>query len=210
MTISDLQRQADLARNLKSAFRPVWQCDDMPFRSFDHARTENCNDTPPAANEADDWAEQLEDSYRKGFAEGQAVVAEANADLLAASERLAQAAASLKAQPGDAMAETLLVTVRQLIEQTAGFAQPDTQMLERNCRALAVIAAKECTDAVLHIHPDDRALLNEADVGVTLQDDYSLMRGTLSLAHAEGWIEQGTKSMLDELDSMIEAMRSAR
>lgn len=196
----------------EDGFRPVWQVESTPFRLFENGAAPSGATADPQADEGaeDDFAEQLADSYRRGFADGQAAIGEANADLRAASEQLAHACDTLKAQPGDMLAETMLRTVRNLIEKTAGFSQPDAAMLEDHCQSLAALARKECANAVLHIHPDDRVLLDDTEFGVPLQDDPSLTRGTLSLAHADGWIEQGVQSMLDEIDTMIEALESAR
>lgn len=193
-------------------FRPVWQVESTPFRLFENGAPPADGASEPHTDEdaEDDFAEQLADSYRRGFADGQAAIGDANADLRAASEKLAEACDTLKAQPGDMLAEAMLRTVRNLIERTAGFSQPDVAMLEHHCQSLATLARKECANAVLHIHPDDRVLLGDAEFGVPLQDDAALMRGTLSLAHADGWIEQGVQSMLDEIDTMIEALESAR
>jgi flagellar assembly protein FliH len=210
MNISEFQRQEAPGQAAESAFRPVWEAAQEPFRTLDPASRAAASQAEQSAQDGKSREEELQEIYQKGFADGQAAMSEANADLLAASEKLENAATSLKAQPGDAVAETLLLTVRRLIEETAGFSAPDAQMLEDNCRALAAIAAKECANAALHIHPEDRAMLGDAQIGVALHADASLMRGTLSLAHDDGWIEQGTKSMLDELDAMIETLREAR
>lgn len=210
MSISDFQRHDAPGQDAPAVFRPVWETAPEPFRTFDPGSRAGAAQSEQQASDAKSREEELQDIYQKGFADGQAAMAEANADLLAASQKLEGAAASLKAQPGDAVAETLLRTVRRLIEETAGFAAPDARKLEDNCRALAAIAAKECANAALHIHPEDHAMLGDAQIGVVLRDDPSLTRGTLSLAHDDGWIEQGTKSMLDELDAMIETLQAAR
>ena len=210
MNISEFQRHETPGQAAQSAFRPVWETASEPFRTLDPASRAEASKSAQPQTDGKCHEDELQKIYQKGFADGQAAMTEANADLLAASDKLERAAASLKAQPGDAVAETLLRTVRRLIEETAGFSIPDALKLEDNCRALAAIAAKECTNASLHIHPEDRALLGDAQVGVVLRDDASLTRGTLSLAHDDGWIEQGTKSMLDELDAMIETLQAAR
>lgn len=194
------------------AFRPVWQTPLQPFRS------NAANDSAPPENTAADdeaeatayFEEQIADSYRRGFADGQVAMAEANEELAAASEALALAAASLKPQPGDALCETLLRTIRTLLERTAGFAEPDGETLRKHCASLAALAEKDCSNAVLHIHPLDRMLLGEQDFGLAMEEDHAMTRGTLSLAHSEGWIEQGTQPVLDELEAMIASLGAAR
>ncbi len=191
-----------------STFRPVWQTPPQAFR------TRADNDIPEeeideqAAAEAY-FREQLDDSYRKGFADGQAAIAEANEELIAASDRLAQSAATLRAQPSDALCETLMRTIRTLLERTAGFSEPNPETLRQHCASLAALAKKDCADAVLHIHPLDRMLLGEETFGLAIEEDASLVRGTLSLSHSEGWIEQGTQPVLDELEAMIASLGNA-
>lgn len=189
-----------------AAFRPVWQSPQRPFTT----RADNDADHVDEEAEAENYfREQLDDSYRRGFADGQAAIAEANADLIAASERLAEATASLRAQPGDALCETLMRTIRTLLERTAGFAEPDAATLQRHCASLAALAQKDCANAVLHIHPLDRMLIGEQTIGLAIEEDHGLTRGTLRLAHSEGWIEQGTQPVLDELEAMIASLSQA-
>ena len=193
-----------------AAFRPVWQAPHQPFRS--NAANDSFGDHggDEEAEAAAYFEEQIEDSYRKGYADGQAAILEANAELIAASDRLAEAAATLRAQPGDALCETLLRTIRTLLERTAGFAEPDAATLQQHCASLAALAQKDCSNAVLHIHPLDRLLLGEQDIGLAIEEDQGMTRGTLCLSHSEGWIEQGTQPVLDELQAMIAALGDAK
>jgi len=194
--------------NEGSSFRPVWQSPQQPFQTrADNDVVEEEVDDQAAAEAY--FREQLDDSYRKGFADGQAAIAEANAELIAASERLSQSAASFRAQPSDALCETLMRTIRTLLERTAGFAEPNPEVLKQHCASLAALAKKDCADAVLHIHPLDRMLLGDENFGLAIEEDASLPRGTLSLSHSDGWIEQGTQPVLDELEAMIASLGSA-
>lgn len=191
-------------------FRPVWQATPSPFST-----SGGDNDARARSNDRDEdtatlFRQQLDDTYRKGYEDGQVAMAELNAELIAASDRLAESVETLKPQPSDALCETLLRTIRTLLQNTAGFAAPDADTLKQHCASLAALAEKDCSNAVLHIHPQDRMLLGDATYGLTLEDDLTLTRGTLSLAHADGWIEQGTDPVLNELESMIEAIEAAR
>jgi flagellar assembly protein FliH len=191
-------------------FRPVWQGIPSPFSKSggDEDPDERSNDHEQDATTL--FRQQLDETYRKGYEDGQVAMAELNAELIAASDRLAESVASLKPQPSDALCETLLRTIRTLLQNTAGFAAPDAETLKRHCASLAALAEKDCSNAILHIHPQDRMLLGDATCGLKLEDDLTLTRGTLSLAHSDGWIEQGTDPVLNELESMIEAIEAAR
>ena len=192
-----------------AAFRPVWQVAHRPF-STDAANDSVSGRVDEEADAEAYFREQLDDSYAKGFADGQAAIAEANAELIAASDRLGEAAAGLRPQPGDALCETLMRTIRNLLERTAGFAEPDAATLRQHCASLAALAEKDCSNAVLHIHPLDRLLLGESGFGLAIEEDAAMARGTLCLAHSDGWIEQGTQPVLDELEAMIASLRDAR
>ncbi len=192
------------------AFRPVWQAAHRPFRTARDGDVAPADDSDSDADAADYFREQLDDSYRKGFADGQAVMAEANGELIEASDRLAEAASGLKPQPGDALCETLMRTIRTLLERTAGFSEPDADTLKQHCASLAALAEKDCNNAVLHIHPQDRLLLGGDSFGLKIEEDASLTRGTLCVAHSDGWIEQGTQPVLDELEAMVASLRDAR
>ncbi|WP_420605853.1 hypothetical protein [Novosphingopyxis sp.] len=193
-----------------AAFRPVWQVPPQPFRTAADNDSHVGSGVDEEADAEAYFQEQLDDSYRRGFADGQAAIAEANAELIAASDRLGEAVTGLKSQPGDALCETLLRTIRTLLERTAGFSEPDAATLQKHCASLAALAEKDCSNAILHIHPLDRMLLGEHHFDLSFEEDPSMTRGTLCLAHSEGWIEQGTKPVLDELEAMIASLGDTR
>ncbi|MEL6874971.1 MAG: flagellar biosynthetic protein, partial [Pseudomonadota bacterium] len=64
-------------------------------------------------------------------------------------------------------------------------------------------------DATLHVHPEDLNLFGEFECGVNVTADPVLMRGTLRLVHGDGWIEQGSQPLLDELQAMLDEMEQA-
>ncbi|TXC68759.1 hypothetical protein FSZ31_07195 [Sphingorhabdus soli] len=196
--------------NAAAIFRPVWQATPSPFSTSGGRDDQGDRSIDRDEDAATLFRQQLDDTYRKGYEDGQVAMAELNAELIAASDRLAESVETLKPQPSDALCETLLRTIRTLLQNTAGFAAPDADTLKQHCASLAALAEKDCSNAVLHIHPQDRMLLGDATYGLTLEDDLTLTRGTLSLAHADGWIEQGTDPVLNELESMIEAIKAAR
>ena len=196
--------------NTAASFRPVWQPAFSPFSTSGGRDDQGERSGDRDEDAATLFRQQLDDTYRKGCEDGQIAMAELNAELIAASDRLAESVETLKPQPSDALCETLLRTIRTLLQNTAGFAAPDAETLKKHCASLAALAEKDCSSAILHIQPQDRMLLGEATYGLTLEDDLTLTRGTLSLAHSDGWIEQGTDPVLNELESMIEAIEAAR
>jgi hypothetical protein len=98
----------------------------------------------------------------------------------------------------------LLHTMMQMLERSSGFAEPDAAVLEKHCTSLAALVTRDMRGSALHLHPEDRVLLGDADCGLVLTPDPSIRRGTVSLNHADGWIEQGTQPMLDALQGLID------
>ncbi|MAF63071.1 MULTISPECIES: hypothetical protein [Pseudomonadota] len=148
--------------------------------------------------------ELLVQAYEQGVADG---IAQAQAEMQAsdaATQALAQAITALRPQLSQGLCAMLLHAMKQMLERSSGFAEPDAAVLERHCRSLATLVTRDMRGSALHLHPDDLKLLGDADCGLVLTADPSIRRGTVSLNHADGWIEQGTQPMLDALQGLID------
>lgn len=154
--------------------------------------------------------QMLADAYAKGFAEAEklkdaTIVAEQqNAD------KLQQAVMELKPQSDALISTMLLKCVRSLTQQVIGRSEPDTSFLEEQTAKLGGLIQEGMQNAILHLHPDDLALLGEFDAGVKMTTDPGLMRGTLRLVHGDGWIERGSEPLIDELQAMLDEMEQAQ
>lgn len=205
-----------------------WQTTEQPFHpiwsnsgedSFNSSANSHGGATTKVADHSHDETQivpdtllqkQVDEAYQRGFDEGQKVMADANTELIAVSERLSASIDSLKPVLSGQICEIILGALSALLENTAGFAVPDHEILAKRCNDLAILAQRELTNAQLHIHPADRALLGDAQIGLPVIDDPNLMRGTISIAHQDGYLEQGTQPVLDELKAMIDALELAR
>lgn len=150
--------------------------------------------------------ELLVQAYDQGVADG---IAQAQAEMQssdAATQALAQAVLALRPQLSQGLCAMLLNTMKQMLERSSGFVEPDAAVLEKHCRSLATLVTRDMRGSALHLHPDDRKLLGDAECGLVLTPDPSIRRGTVSLNHADGWIEQGTQPMLDALQGLIDDM----
>ena len=148
--------------------------------------------------------ELLVQAYDQGVADG---IAQAQAELQSsdqATEALAQAIMALRPQLSQGLCAMLLHAMKQMLERSSGFAQPDAAVLERHCQSLATLVTRDMRGSALHLHPEDMKLLGDAECGLVLTPDPSIRRGTVSLNHADGWIEQGTQPMLDALQGLID------
>lgn len=154
--------------------------------------------------------QQIADAYHQGFADGQkATVDTAELDAIAA-DRLASAVEQLKPQLSDTICVTLMRAIKSLLERSTGFHEPDEDMLRKHCNTLSRLVTKDMSAASLNLHPDDLALLGDSEFGLTLKSDESLRRGTLRLAHNDGWIEQGTQPLLDELQNLLDQIETGQ
>lgn len=150
--------------------------------------------------------ELLVQAYEQGIADG---IAQAQAEMQAsdaAAEALSQAITALRPQLSQGLCAMLLHAMKQMLERSSGFAEPDAAVLEKHCRSLAALVTRDMRSSALHLHPDDLKRLGDAECGLVLTADPSIRRGTVSLNHADGWIEQGTQPMLDALQGLIDDM----
>lgn len=154
--------------------------------------------------------QQINEAYQRGFDEGQKVTAEANSELIDISGKLEASLGNLKPVLSDQLCEAILVTISTLLERTANFAVPDADLLRQRCDALASLAHRELSKAQLFVHPEDRLLIGETDIGLPIVDDPDLVRGTLRIDHEDGFIEQGTQPVLDELAALLDELEMAR
>lgn len=219
-------RPITIAPDSTAQFMPVWQMQATPeafrpsqiFSSMsDFASAEDVHepldfgleDELPddlIVEEGPSADEMLAQAYEQGVADG---IAQAQADLQSsdvASQALAQAVLALRPQLSQGLCTMLLHAMKQMLERSSGFVEPDAAVLEKHCRSLATLVTRDMRGSALHLHPDDLKLLGDAEYGLVLTPDPSIRRGTVSLNHADGWIEQGTQPMLDALQGLIDDM----
>jgi flagellar assembly protein FliH len=148
--------------------------------------------------------ELLVQAYDQGVADG---IAQAEAEIKAsdaATLALSQAITALRPQLSQGLCAMLLHAMKQMLERSSGFAEPDAAVLEKHCQSLAAMVTRDMRGSALHLHPEDLKLLGDAECGLVLTPDPAIRRGTVSLNHADGWIEQGTQPMLDALQGLID------
>lgn len=152
-------------------------------------------------------AEQLlADAYASGFAEAERLRdAAASADQLRVDD-LTTALLELKPLSDAMMTKMLLKSVCGLTEKMIGRTDPDSEFLKEQAGKLGSLIQNGMRDAKLHVHPEDLSLFGEFECGVTVTADPGLTRGTLRLVHGDGWIEQGSQPLLDELQGMLDEM----
>lgn len=154
--------------------------------------------------------QQLADAYRQGVTDGQNQALAAQNESEAAAIRLAEAIDTLKPQLSESVCILLIRAMRTMLEKSVGFAEPDAAMIASHCDKLAQMVSRDLSMVTLEIHPADLALLSDREIGLPTQAEDTLRRGTLRLSHADGWIEQGTQPLLDEMQAMLDDLEAGR
>lgn len=137
-----------------------------------------------------------EDLIAKARAEGEAAGraqawAEAQAEI-EAQRSLRLAFRNLDQQALDALAADLSETVVTLCAQVIDARAIDRETLTTQCREAARRIGAAAGQCALRLHPDDLALINDADLGaMQITADPMLERGALVLVGPEGTVRDG-------------------
>jgi flagellar assembly protein FliH len=149
-------------------------------------------DPVPEVEQPDPHAEALALAYADGLAAGRAA-AEAASEARGARQRaLRLTFRALDEAAMDVLADDLAATVLHLCEGVLGDAARDPDALRERCIAAARRIGGAADTLVLHLHPDDIALLGEAALdGMRLVPDPALEPGSVVIEGAEGTVSDG-------------------
>ncbi|MCF8707450.1 FliH/SctL family protein [Rhizorhapis sp. SPR117] len=185
-------------------FQPLYGLDESGFAPRLHLSTANGfeeNSEPPVSIEA-----LTADAFAEGFEEGTRVGrAEQDADR-AAHLRLSLALEQLQAESSGALSALLSTAVLRLVRQIAGEVEIDADLLAKRCLAIAECIEQEVGQPALHLHPDDVALMEAKNLPVRLVPDAEMLRGSVRLETADGWVEDGPEIRLSRLQGLLDDM----
>ena len=144
-----------------------------------------------------------EDPFEKGLAEGQrlaeASFAVERAQLLA----LVAGAEALQDEPSEELAQLIAETVERLVRQIVVTAPIDAEWLKDQADIAAALVAEADKARTLWVHPQDAALLVDADIRLPIEADPAMVRGTVRVETSAGWIEHGRAVYLNELRAAL-------
>ena len=145
----------------------------------------------------------VDDPFARGLAEGQriaeaAFVAERH-QLLA----LLAGAEALQDEPSEELAQLIADTVERLVRQIVASAPIDAEWLQAQAETAAAMVADADKARTLWVHPEDAALLIDADIRLPVAADPTMMRGTVRVETSAGWIEHGRAVYLNELRAAL-------
>jgi flagellar assembly protein FliH len=169
-----------------AGFRPWFTAVDLETEVFAEA---------PSARDVDRYAE--------GYAAGRE-----NAEAQFASERtryraLIQSCEALLPEPSDELAVLIAKTVETIVRATVGEVEINQATLVARAKRAAALVSDVDSLRSLHVHPDDLILLDGEAMAVTLVGDPSLMRGSVRMQSATGWIEDGVSCHLELLTEQL-------
>ncbi|QBM76860.1 flagellar biosynthesis protein FliH [Sphingomonas sp. AAP5] len=162
-----------------------------------------------AAAAATPFVDPIEAAHSAGYAEG---VAAAQAEMAVTGERdrtlLASLAQALKSDDRidrDAVAQRLRQTVLFLVTRLVGEIGVEPDLLARRIEAAVDLLSDAAESAILHVHPDDVALLEDKlPRQIFAVGDASLARGSFQLESASTIVEDGPELWLEQLAHAID------
>jgi flagellar assembly protein FliH len=185
--------------------------DANPTEGWDPFDTESGAETPaPGA-----FVDPVEAARTVGFAEGKAAgIAEAM-EAATRDQTLLQGLADALRAGGqldrEQMAAKLRQTVLHLVRQIVGEVGISADLLARRIEVAADMLSDSAESALLHVHPDDVALLEgKLPKTVFAAGDASIARGSFILESASTIVEDGPGLWLEQLTQAIDRIAVPR
>ncbi|HTI31301.1 MAG TPA: FliH/SctL family protein, partial [Sphingomonas sp.] len=144
-------------------------------------------------------AHPLHDDFSAGFAEGQRLAQELFGQERTALQALIANAEALQSEPSEELAVLIANAVERLVTQITGQIVPDKAWLETQVARAVELIQETDAQRRLRLHPDDAALLADADPGCAIVPDEALQRGEIRVECSTGWVEQGVPMNLARL-----------
>ncbi|OJY69786.1 MAG: hypothetical protein BGP16_08580 [Sphingobium sp. 66-54] len=147
-----------------------------------------------------------QEAFLQGFQEGERLTREAaERDNDARAELAASIGQIAQAGEGE-LARLLSQAVIRLVAQIIGEVPIDPAVLKARCDAVAACIDSDETRAVLEVNPEDMPLLEAEAMAVALAANPDLPRGSVRLATADGWVEDGPDVRLARLQALMDDM----
>jgi flagellar assembly protein FliH len=147
---------------------------------------------PPPSPVPDLAPDPLALAYAEGEAAGRAAAAAEMEAQTAAQRALRLSFRTLDEAAISVLADDLAETVLALCNQVLADCAPDRDALLARCHAAAARIGGAAEQLVLHLHPDDIAMLGEGALGLwRLAPDAGLERGSVTVEGPEGAVSDG-------------------
>ncbi|MBB5984290.1 flagellar biosynthesis protein [Sphingobium lignivorans] len=186
-------------------FRSLYS-EDQTSRAWNVTHPAQTTHAPATLDPVDPIEEASREGFLQGFQEGERLTREALEQDNAARAELASALRLLAGSGEGALATMLSHAVIRLVAQIVGEVPVDADVLQARCEAVAACIDGDDARAVLEVNPEDLPLLDMEQTGVALAANPALPRGSVRLATADGWVEDGPDVRLDRLRALMDDM----
>jgi len=186
-------------------FRTLYS-EEQGSRAWNVTHPGQTTHAPGTLEEIDPIEQAAQEAFVQGFQEGERVTREAMAQDDQARAQLA-AAITLLAGAGEGTLATMISqAVIRLVGQIIGEVPIDADVLTARCQAVAACIDSDDEKTVLEVNPEDLPLLEMERIGVPLAANADLPRGSVRLATADGWVEDGPDVRLARLKDLMDDM----
>ncbi|MBT2186487.1 FliH/SctL family protein [Sphingobium nicotianae] len=191
--------------NSGRAFRTLYS-DEQGSRAWNVTHPGQTTHAPGVLEDVDPVEQAAQEAFVQGFQEGERVTREALEQDDAARRDLTTAI-ELIAKAGEGTLATMISqAVIRLVGQIIGDVAVDEQVLQARCAAVAACIDSDDAKTVLEVNPEDLPLLDMAQTGVALAANPDLPRGSVRLATADGWVEDGPDVRIARLKALMDDM----
>ena len=148
-------------------------------------------------------ADEADDPYVRGLADGQEM-----AQAVFTIERkqlhdLLFAANALRPEDNAEIGFMLDTIIRSVVTKIIGDQPIDGAFLTHQIAAATAVLTEADRNRVLCMHPDDLALLSDAELPLPFTADPQLPRGALRIECSDGWVEHGPAFVLERLKQTL-------
>ena len=113
------------------------------------------------------------------------------------------ASEAFEPEPSEALALLIAESVELLVRLTVGEVLIDKVTLLARAKRAAALVSELDSAQLLHLHPDDLALVGTDSLPLPVVANPSMTRGSLRIEHPTGWIEDGVAVRLDALREQL-------
>lgn len=149
------------------------------------------------------FADEGEDPYAKGYADGQASARAEMTKRCEAQDRLASAISGVGQETSEDLGLIIAQTVFRLVTHIIGETDIDAEALHRRAQAAAALLCENDAATAILLHPDDAALLPETVAGLSVGTRSDLERGDVVIDHGSGTIEDKMAHHMDALEAAL-------
>lgn len=148
-------------------------------------------------------ADDAEDPYARGLADGQQMAQAAFTIERKQLQDLLAAAHALRPEDNAEIDFLLDHIIRSIVTKIIGDLPIDSAFLTQQVEAATAILTEADQNRHLRMHPDDLALLSDAELPLPFTADPQLPRGALRIECSDGWVEHGPAFALERLSQRL-------